>query len=92
MTPHEAYEFVKNNPDCDIEKYQEIALQDPEAAYLFAANIPGADINACQEAACKSPEVAAFFLKIKGADKDFCMKAVNSTLAGRSFFQGFYAN
>lgn len=47
MTPEEAYLFAKNNPGCDIEKYQEIACQNHGWAYNFSINIPEADIEYC---------------------------------------------
>lgn len=48
MTPREAYEFVKNNPDCDAGKYQKIACQDCQTLLYFAKYIPNSDINFCQ--------------------------------------------
>lgn len=47
MTAEEAYYFAKNNPDYDIEKYQEIACQTPCWAYMFAKYVPEAGIEYC---------------------------------------------
>ena len=52
MTPEEAYEKAKDNPNA-VEKCQEAACKDPQWAYLFARDVPKINIENCQIAAVK---------------------------------------
>ena len=76
MSPEEAYETAKNNPNADIEKCQEAACKDPYFACQFVLNIPNADIKKCQEAACKNSIYAYCFARdILKANIISCQKA-----------------
>lgn len=44
-TEEEAYRILLANPDCDIDKYQKIACQNPCLAYWIAYKIPLVDFE-----------------------------------------------
>ena len=62
MSPSEAYEAAKNNPNVDIEKCQEIACKNSYRAYLFARDVPEQILNIVRKLLVKNHIKLIFLL------------------------------
>ena len=61
----------------EIEKFQQVVMNDPEYAYRFARDIPGANIQELQKVVMKDPQCAFLFARgVKGANIQELQKAV----------------